>query len=227
MGVEYHRDLIQGTDEWHEARRGLLTASEVKLILTPTLKMASNDKERNHLWELAAQRISQYVEPTYVGDAMMRGWDDEIEARELYAKHYAPVEEVGFITNDKWGFKLGYSPDGLVRDNGLIECKSRKQKFQIETIATQEVPADFVMQLQAGLLVSEREWIDFISYSGGLPMCVMRVYPSPDIQNAIVDVASKFEERIAQRIADYHQSIAEMPVVIQTERRVEQEMYVS
>jgi hypothetical protein len=31
-------DVEQGTEAWHEARCGLLTASEVKLILTPTLK---------------------------------------------------------------------------------------------------------------------------------------------------------------------------------------------
>ncbi|GGZ21994.1 YqaJ viral recombinase family protein [Asticcacaulis endophyticus] len=226
MAITYHRDLIQGTDEWKDARCGLLTASEMKLILTPTLKLASNDKERNHLWELAAQRISRFVEVAYIGDNALRGWEDEIEARNLYSKHYAPVEEVGFITNDKWGFTLGYSPDGLVGDDGLIESKSRRQKFQIETIATQEVPAEHVLQLQAGLLVSERQWIDFISYSGGLPMCVMRVYPSDEIQTAIIEASEKFEERIAVRIAEYHQSIADMQVVIQTERRVEQEMYI-
>ena len=51
-----------------QARCGLLTASEMKLIITPTLKIASNDKERAHIYELAAQRITNYVEPSYVGD---------------------------------------------------------------------------------------------------------------------------------------------------------------
>jgi hypothetical protein len=62
-----------------------------------------------------------YVEPHYVSDDMIRGHDDEIEARSLYAKHHAPVAEVGFITNSKCGFTIGYSPDALVGDNGLIE----------------------------------------------------------------------------------------------------------
>ena len=153
MAITYHTDLIQGSEEWHNARRGLLTASEMKLILTPTLKMAANDKSRAHLWELAAQRISGYVEPSYIGDEMLRGWEDEIRARDLYAKRYAPVEEVGFVTNDQWGFTLGYSPDGLVGEDGLIEIKSRRQKFQVQAIATGEVPDEYALQIQTGLLV--------------------------------------------------------------------------
>ena len=35
-GVKYHHDIVQGSDEWLAARCGLLTASEMKLIVTPT-----------------------------------------------------------------------------------------------------------------------------------------------------------------------------------------------
>lgn len=78
------------------------------------------------------------------------------------------------------GFTLGYSPDGLVGDDGLIEAKSRVQKYQFQAIiehvasGSASVPAEFVMQLQTGLLGSECQWIDFISYSNGLlrhPTC--------------------------------------------------------
>jgi hypothetical protein len=93
--ITYHRDLIQGSDKWLEARRGLLTASEMKLIVTPTLKAASNDRERAHLYEMLAQRITGYVEPHYVGDDMLRGHEDEVEARILYAQKYAPVADMG------------------------------------------------------------------------------------------------------------------------------------
>ncbi len=72
--ITYYPDLIQGSDEWKSARCGLLTASEMKLIITPTtLKIASNDKERAHLYELLAQRITRYVEPSYISDDMLRG----------------------------------------------------------------------------------------------------------------------------------------------------------
>jgi len=226
MTITYHNDLIQGSDEWHAARCGLLTASEVKLILTPTLKIAANEKTRAHVWELLAQRLTRYTEPSYIGDAMLRGRRDEILARDLYSQHYAPVTEAGFITNDRWGFTLGYSPDGLVGDDGMIECKSRAQKFQIQTIAENEVPAEFMLQLQTGLLVTGRAWVDFISYSGGLPMFVKRVLPDLEIQGAIIDAATAFENTLDERANDYEDSLMSMPVVIETERHVEQEMMV-
>ena len=227
-GVVLHDAVIQGSEEWHQMRCGLLTGSEFGLILTPTLKIAANAKERAHLWEIAAQRISQYVEPSYVGDAMLRGKDDEIEARNLYAKHFAPVQEVGFVTNDKWGFTLGCSPDGMVGVEGLIESKSRVQKYQIQTIVehyeTGAIPAEYMLQVQGEMLVCERQWCVFISYSGGLPMAVIRVHPSPEVQDAIVQAAAKFEARINEVIADYHAALKAEPKFIPTERRIEEEM---
>lgn len=126
MTITYHRDIIQGSDDWHQVRLGVLTASEMKHVITAkTLKTADNETARQHVWELAAQRISKYVEPSYIGDDMLRGWEDEIKARAKYEEHTGQeVEEVGFITNDKWGFTIGYSPDGcVVGTKGGIECK--------------------------------------------------------------------------------------------------------
>jgi predicted phage-related endonuclease len=224
--ITYYPDLVQGSDEWLEARRGILTASEMKLIVTPTLKIASNEKERAHLYELLAQRISGFVEPSYVSDDMLRGREDEIDARMYYEKNVAPVTEMGFITNNKWDFTLGYSPDGLVGDDGAIECKSRRQKFQIKTIIDGEMPDDYLIQVQTGLLVSERNWIDFISYSGGLPMITIRVFPMPDVQEAILTAASAFERNLREKLAAYRAAEQTNLHLIPTERRIEQEMYI-
>lgn len=222
MTITYHRDLIQGSDEWRAARCGLITASEMKLLMTPTLKPARNDKQRAHIAELAAQRITRYVEPQYVGDDQLRGHEDEVEARALYAKHHAPVEEMGFITNDAWGFTLGCSPDGLVGDDGLIECKSRRQKYQVETIVSGEVPADYALQIQTALLVTGREWLDFVSYSGGLPMFTIRCKTDLAIQEAIIDVCEEAEAAIALMVGRF---ITASNGLIPTERRIEQEMF--
>ena len=220
--IHEHADLIQGSDEWLAARRGILTASEMKLIITPTLKPASNDKERAHLFELLAQRITGHVEPSYISDDMLRGQEDEIEARALYAEHYAPVQEMGFITNNTWGFTIGYSPDAMVADDGLIEIKSRRQKYQVETILSGTMPADYLIQVQTGMLVTGRAWCDFISYSGGLPMAVIRVAADPVIHAAILDAAEAFEDRLITRLAAYREASAGL---IPTNRRVEMEMH--
>jgi hypothetical protein len=226
MTITYHPEVVQGSDAWMEMRLGLLTASEMRLIITPTLKVADNDKTRAHVYELLAQRITKFVEPRYVSEEMLRGTEEEFYARQEYAERYAPVEQVGFITNDRWGFTIGYSPDGLVGDDGLIEIKSRRAKFQVQTIAEADVPADFMMQLQTGLLVSEREWIDFVSYSGGLPMLTLRVHPMPEVQDAIIEAATAFEAKLAEKHQAYLSTLAQKETrAVPTERRIEQEMY--
>lgn len=227
MTIIYHPEVTQGSDEWLAMRCGLLTASEMKHVITPTLKAANNDKTRAHLYELLAQRVTKYVEPMYVGDDMLRGQEDEFYARQVYTEHYAPVEQVGFITNDRWGFTIGYSPDGLVGKDGLIEIKSRRQKYQVQTIIENltggTIPADYIMQAQTGLLVSEREWLDFISYSGGLPMAVVRVWPDDAVQGAIIEAAAAFEAKLAECLEIYRSASVGL---IPTERREMQEMFI-
>ncbi|ANN16201.1 hypothetical protein SD37_11495 [Amycolatopsis orientalis] len=205
MTVIEFPDVIQGSDEWHDQRRGIITASVVGQLITPkTLKLAANDKSRAIVMQLVAERITGYTDPTYIGDDMLRGIEDEPRARDLYAEVYdRPVREVGFLlrTEDTW--KLGYSPDGLVGDDGLIEVKAPRAKGHLRTILSGEVPAEYVAQCQAGLLVSGRQWIDFISFSGGMPMWHTRMLPDPKWQDAIVAAAEQFERAAAEMTADY------------------------
>lgn len=223
--IRYHNDIEQGTTEWLALRCGILTASEMRMIMTPTLKPASNDKERAHLFELLAQRITGHTEPQYVSDDMLRGHEDEIEARIRYAEHYAPATECGFVTRNFGGYLVGYSPDGLVGSDGLIECKSRRQKYQVETILADEVPPEYMLQIQTGLLVSGRKWLDFVSYSAGLPMFVKRVWPDERYQSAIITASSEFEDRLAKAHLRYQQAVGNMPILIHAERKIEEEMY--
>lgn len=223
--IRYHFDIEQGTPEWLALRCGILTASEINLIMTPTLKVASNDKERAHLFELLAQRVTKYTELSYIGDNALRGHEDEIEARIKYAEHYAPVKECGFITRNLGGIVIGYSPDGLIGDDGLIECKSRRQKYQVETILADEVPAEYMLQIQTGLLVSGRQWLDFVSYSAGLPMFVKRVLPDDGYRAAIIAAACAFEDRLQLALSRYQSALKSMPTLINTERKIEEEMY--
>jgi len=227
--IIYYKEMIQGSEAWHSIRCGLPTASEMKLLVTPTLKVAANEKERAHMWELLAQRLTKHVEPRYISDDMLRGQEDEIEAVALYAKTYEPIERVGFITNDRWGFTIGYSPDALVGDDGLVECKSRGQKYQIQTIvdyvSADKIDPDFMIQVQTGLMVSERKWCDLISFCGGLPMATVRVYPDEKIQAAILEAVTAFEERLAIAMRKYGEVVSSSKRLIPTIRRITEEIY--
>ena len=219
--IKYHEQVEQGTDEWLQLRCGLLTASEMKAIISPAkLEPVKNPA---HLYELLSQRITGYTEPQYISDDMLRGMTDEIEARALYVKHHAPVTECGFITRAYTGFSIGYSPDGLVGDDGLIECKSRRQKYQVESIVNASMPDDYRIQVQVGLMVSDRKWCDFITYSAGLPMMTLRVFPDAEIQEKILAAATEFENKLAALKYAYDNNLANgLLSFIPTERKIEQ-----
>jgi predicted phage-related endonuclease len=218
--IKIHEDLLQGSDEWLQTRCGLLTASEMKHIITPAkLAFASNDKSRAHVFEILAQRITQHVEPAYISDDMLRGMEDEATARDIYEETREPVKTVGFITHELRGIKLGYSPDGLVANDGVIEIKSRRAKFQVETIIEDEVPSEYMLQVQTGLLVSGRKWCDFISYSAGLPLFVKRIMADFEMQGKIIDAAVAFESAVAEKMNKYADNMVNY---VPTERKKEE-----
>jgi hypothetical protein len=218
MALHEMPDLEQGSPEWLEQRRGMVTASVVGQLLTATGRPASNDTSRRLTLSLVAERITGYVEPTFVNDDMLRGQLDEPIARDLYSEHHAPVTECGFLVRDGWGWSLGYSPDGLVGDDGLIEVKSRRQKKHLQTILADAIPTENMAQIQCGLLVSGREWCDYISFSGGMPLWTKRVYPDPGWFTAIVEAVAAFEQTAEQMVDTYLDRTEGLPA---TERRID------
>jgi hypothetical protein len=56
--------------------------------------------------------------------------------------------------------------------------------------------------------VSERSWCDLVSYSGGLPLAVIRAYPDETIQKVIVEAATDFERRIREAMDRYRAAVA-------------------
>jgi hypothetical protein len=220
MSLHIFNDLEQGTEEWLAARRGMVTASVVGQLLTATGRPASNDTSRRLTLALVAERITGETEPVYMNDDMLRGHLEEPRARDMYAEHFSGgeiVSETGFMVRDDWGFQLGYSPDGLVGDDGLIEVKAPRAKGHIATILSGVVPDRHMPQIQAGLLVSGREWCDFISYYGGLPPFVKRVHADPKWAESIVAAVAAFEQAAVQMTERYDIATRGLPA---TERRI-------
>jgi hypothetical protein len=201
--VRLYADVDQRSDEWYELRRGMLTASAVGALITPTLKVASNDTSRGLIATLAAERIAGWTEPTFTSDDMWRGIEHEPIARAKYAEHHGPVTEVGFIIRTIDGCQLGYSPDGLVGDDGLIEIKCPRAKSHIQTIVRGAVPSQYVPQLQTALLASGRNWIDYVSFCAGLPLYVKRMEPIGEWQDAIKDALQACEASVAELVGNY------------------------
>lgn len=193
--------------------------------LPPVYRVAVNDTSRSLALTLAAERITGHVERVFPSRAMERGTLDEPYAREVYAENYAPVDQIGFMVRDYAGFKIGFSPDGLVGNDGLIEIKSREQKKQLATFLTDSVPAENMAQIQAGLLVSGRAWCDYVSYCGGMPLFVKRVEPDTAWREAILEAVSRFEDSARQMTNIYAGAITGLPATERIDHFAEMEIY--
>lgn len=212
MTLETFTQFEQGSGEWEDARRGIITASVIGRLITPkTIKVAENVESRSIALQLIAERITGHTDRTYASYEMEMGHVNEPIARAIYAEHYAQVDEVAFMVRTERGIRVGYSPDGLVGSEGLIEIKSRNQKEQLATILSGEVPAENIAQLQCGLWVTGRAWADYVSYSGGMPLYVIRVHPDPDWQDAIFRAAAAFEGTTVLVMDAYKKAVAGMP----------------
>ncbi|MET0992977.1 MAG: lambda exonuclease family protein [Mycobacterium sp.] len=203
MSLTIYPELEQGSPEWVQARCGILTASQIGKLITPTLKVADNDTSRNLTLTLAAERITGHVEYVHPSFDMMRGEEEEPFAREAYANHYAPVEEVGFFKLEQPNYTIGFSPDGTVGTDGLIEIKSRNARIHLATIFADKVPTANLAQIMCGLTVTGREWCDYISWSPGLPLYVKRVHLTEAWFDAITDAAITFERNVTKIVTDY------------------------
>lgn len=211
------KDLRKGTPMKgvHSARTQLAATMPARLVT------ADNDTSRGLILTLAAERITGRVDPTWVSADMQRGTDEEPFARDAYADAFgASVVELGFMTEDRWGFTLGFSPDGLVGDDGLIEIKSRRQKTHVAIVLAGEVPEQHMAQIQCGLLVSGRKWCDYVDFSNGMHLWTKRVTPDPQWFDAITDAAMAAEEAIRDIITRYDAAVANLPA---TERIIELE----
>lgn len=216
-------DVLQGTDEWLQARLGMITASVVGQLITPkTIKPAANPATRALVAELAAERITQWIGDSYMSDDMIRGHLDEPYARDAYAQAAGhQTAEAGLLVRDMDGYQIGYSPDGLIGDDGLVEIKSRLPKKHLAAVVADEVPAENIAQCQAALLVSGRRWCDYVSFCGGMRLWIKRVYPDPRWRDAILTATAATERAITETIAAYHAHTEGLPM---TERPVYQDL---
>jgi hypothetical protein len=163
----------QGSPEWHEARRGIPTASEFAAIIAKGRGGDESKTRRTYLLKLAGEVLTGDLMENYTNAQFDRGKVMEPEARELYEfLTDDPVSTVGFIRNGD----AGCSPDALVGDRGLLEIKTALPHLLIDRLLRGDFPPEHKAQCQGALWVSEREWIDIAVYWPKLPLFTKRAH---------------------------------------------------
>lgn len=157
-------DCQQGTPEWLAARIGVITASRFK-DACDTLKTGKpSQKSSDYEYEIAGETVKgKQVGDTFVNYAMRRGTELEPAARREYEKRTGLFAlEAGIVLTDDSRF--GYSTDGFVDDDGLIEIKCPlNERKKIEMWETGDI-SEYMHQIQGGMWITGRKWCDFIMF---------------------------------------------------------------
>ncbi len=156
-------DCIQGSDEWHLIRLGMVTGSRFKDAQAQNRKRTGpGETSIKYMAELIAERIKLEPAESFTSDAMRWGTEVEPEARMHYQQATGNiVTQVGFVQRDEY---VGFSPDGLVDDDGMVEIKGPKSSTHIKYVMAGGLPDEYKVQVQGGLWVCERDWCDFVSF---------------------------------------------------------------
>ena len=167
MSVRY--EIIgceQGTPEWHEARRGMPTASRFAEVLAE----GQGKTRYKYLRQLAGEIITGEIAETYSNANMERGRREEAALRTKYCFEAAvDVVQIGFVKMNPAICKTGCSPDGLVGTDGIVEIKSTAPEALIELLDGGKRPKEHYAQVQGQLWITNRNWCDLVIGSPKMP----------------------------------------------------------
>lgn len=155
----------QGSEAWFKARAGVITASKFADAISTLKNGSPSQASKDYAYRVAVERIyGETTEDTFVTWEMRRGTELEPYARIAYeAKTGNLAQESGVVLTDDCVF--GYSTDGLVDDDGLIEikCPNSARKL-VEMWETGDL-SEYEHQIQGGMWITGRKWCDFIMYA--------------------------------------------------------------
>lgn len=191
--------MVQGTDAWIRARLGVLTASQVVKLVTPTGKLSGQRSA------LAAALAAESVLGEPVDDFGGTYWTDRGSALEDEAGGYFALQTghdpiaVGFVYRDE-SKTCGASPDWLVKDGDDwacgVEVKCPKAATHVEYLMDAKA-TKYTPQVQFSLWVTGLPQWWFMSYFPGLPPLLKEVLPDPKWQDAFSEHVPIFLGEVA------------------------------
>lgn len=168
-----YRDIVQGTEAWHEVRKGKVTGSTCKpLLVGTTLSVGA----KTLVYKKAAELITGYEEDFKGNKDTERGNDlEDLAIQEYEDTTFNSVARVGFVELSDY---VGYSPDGLIGEEGLAEVKCYNDPNYLRYLDEKKIKGEYYAQIQFGLFVTNRQWCDFIVFNpsyGDRPIDITRV----------------------------------------------------
>jgi len=163
------RMMEQRSDEWVQARIGLVGCSRLSDVLARGKDGKPSSTRKNYMAELLCERLTGVHQESYTSPSMIRGVEMEPEARAEYEMRTGcEVTLHGGMMHPSINGWRG-SPDGLVGDDGMIEIKNPNTATHLDTLLNDTIDRAYILQMAGYLEIFNRQWIDFVSYDNRLP----------------------------------------------------------
>lgn len=189
-----HHKVEQNSLEWFDLRKGKFTASTFKDLFMKTDTQGYKDA----IYKVAYERLTDESPESFSNEWMQRGTELEPEARAWYEfEKQVDVVSGGFFEYNSW---IGASPDGLVGDSGLIEIKCPKFSTMMDYLIKKELPKTYYYQVHGQLLVTDRQWCDFVAYHPKLKPLILRIERNSEIDKEILEKLFKAIKEVEQII---------------------------
>ena len=190
--------MEQRTPEWDDVRKGKITGSVAKKLVTPTGKPSIQYK--SEIGRIIAERMGwqepEWLKPTYW---MERGIDLEDESRKWFQVETGlKVIECGFIAHDNG--LAGFSPDGYIMDGDILiplELKCPKPSTHVTWFLDGGLPKEHIGQCHFGLAITDAPYMYFQSYTPNAKPVLEKVERSEyteTMKSAIVKFAEELSE---------------------------------
>lgn len=192
----------QGSESWHAARCGVITASKYRDAIETTAKGLPTSKSTLYAAQVAIERISgQPCDEVFNSWQMKRGTELEPFARMAYEAETGNLaSESGVVLTDDRLF--GYSTDGFIEDDGMIEIKCLASAIGIVDMWRDGDMSEYMHQMQGGMWVTGRKWCDFVMYCPqleriGKQIFRRRVMRDDNFIDSMVEDLMKFSAKVA------------------------------
>jgi putative phage-type endonuclease len=158
----------QLSEEWRTQRLGKVTGSRLGDMIAKT-RSGWAASRRKYMTQLMVERWKGVPYEARQNEAMRWGSLCESEAKTAYEFFRdAEIEPAPFVQHPRIAM-AGASPDGFVGVAGLVEIKCPESETHLETFVGEDVPENYLPQIQFQLACTGREWCDFVSYDPRLP----------------------------------------------------------
>lgn len=181
--------ISQNTDEWLEFRKGKITGSKLKDVVS--LK----GKNKIGYYQLIADRLA--VEPD-LEDPRERGHRLEEEAIERFSKELGKVDiELGLTCVSDFNPNIMVSPDGLIKKDGVyheaVEIKCLGDARHIEAVLSDTYPSDYHFQiLQYFIVIETLQKLNLVFYTDRIPSADYKVFEIT--RNELLDSIEFYKE---------------------------------